>query len=102
MGTISALGVAGVYDAMLAGRLVSEGRLRTMATLTYRGMDEVMQVLSEWTFGYSPYRPTGVAGFDERQVTLTSRWPSNRACFGLIGVGNGSSCQLSRLPGGSQ
>lgn len=40
-------------------RLVSSQHLRDMAAVTYEGTDEVMGVRATWTFGYSPYRPSG-------------------------------------------
>jgi CubicO group peptidase (beta-lactamase class C family) len=47
-----------------------------MATVTYRGMDEVMGFPSEWAFGYSPYRAGG--------------GPSREgSTFGMLGI-NGS------------
>lgn len=36
---------------------MSPGRLAEMASLTFEGEDRVMQVKTEWAFGYSPFRP---------------------------------------------
>ncbi|WP_026876676.1 EstA family serine hydrolase [Jiangella gansuensis] len=63
-GTMSARGAARVYAALLGHvddvRLVSERRLRELATVVYEGPDEVMDVPSAWAFGYSPARPGAV------------------------------------------
>jgi CubicO group peptidase (beta-lactamase class C family) len=79
-GTMTARGVARMYSALLGHvggvTLVSPPRLATMATVTYRGMDEVMGFPSEWAFGYSPYRAGG--------------GPSREgSTFGMLGI-NGS------------
>jgi CubicO group peptidase (beta-lactamase class C family) len=63
-GTMTALGVARVYGALLGGRdtppLVSPTRPATIATVTFSGMDEVVGVPSQWAFGYSAHRPSSV------------------------------------------
>ncbi|WP_241835317.1 serine hydrolase [Pseudofrankia asymbiotica] len=71
-GTMTARGAARVYAALLgdvagraatgaAGGLVSPARLAAMAALTHDGQDEVMGMPTTWAFGFSPYRPGGVA-----------------------------------------
>lgn len=60
-GTMTARGAARIYSALLGHvdgvSLVSPSRLKDMAAITHRGMDEVMGFPTEWAFGYSPYRP---------------------------------------------
>jgi CubicO group peptidase (beta-lactamase class C family) len=64
-GTMSALGAARLYAALLGhgagARLVGADRLATMATVMFRGHDEVMDVPTAWAFGFSPHRPGGAA-----------------------------------------
>jgi CubicO group peptidase (beta-lactamase class C family) len=64
-GTMSALGAARLYAALLGHgvgpRLVGADRLATMATVMFRGHDEVMDVPTAWAFGFSPHRPGGAA-----------------------------------------
>ena len=79
-GTMTALGVARLYSALLghAGgvTLVSPQRLTEMAAITVTGMDQVMGFESAWAFGYAPGRPGGV--------------PSRPgSAFGMVGM-NGS------------
>jgi CubicO group peptidase (beta-lactamase class C family) len=79
-GTMSARGVARVYAALLGHvpgvRLVSPERLALMAAPAFSGVDQVMGFPTTWAYGYSPYRPGGVAG-------------RAGSTFGMIGV-NGS------------
>jgi CubicO group peptidase (beta-lactamase class C family) len=64
-GTMSARGVARMYSALLGHvngvSLVSAKRLTAMAAAAFTGMDEVMGFPSQWAFGYSPGRPSGLA-----------------------------------------
>ncbi|OHV49089.1 serine hydrolase domain-containing protein [Pseudofrankia sp. BMG5.36] len=69
-GTMTARGAARVYAALLGGvadggagggALVSPTRLAAMAALSHDGPDEVMGMPATWAFGFSPYRPGGVA-----------------------------------------
>jgi CubicO group peptidase (beta-lactamase class C family) len=64
-GTMTARGVARMYSALLGHvpgvALVSPQRLAAMAAVAFTGMDEVMGFPTEWAFGYSTYRPGGVA-----------------------------------------
>ncbi|WP_007508309.1 serine hydrolase domain-containing protein [Pseudofrankia saprophytica] len=64
-GTMTARGAARVYAALLGDvegvALVSPARLAAMATLSHEGWDEVMEVPTTWTFGFSPYRPGGAS-----------------------------------------
>jgi CubicO group peptidase (beta-lactamase class C family) len=56
-GTMTARGVATVYDALARGALVGPERLATLARRTYEGPDEVMGVPASWAFGFSDFRP---------------------------------------------
>jgi len=78
-GTMTARGAARVYAALLGdptngaaggaagsaagggGGLVSPARLAAMAALTHDGQDEVMGMPTTWAYGFSPFRPGGVA-----------------------------------------
>jgi CubicO group peptidase (beta-lactamase class C family) len=79
-GTMSARGVARMYAALLGHvdgvPLVSPDRRASMAAVAFTGMDQVMGFATEWAFGYSAHRPSGVA----------SRPGST---FGMVGM-NGS------------
>jgi CubicO group peptidase (beta-lactamase class C family) len=79
-GTMTARGVARLYAGLLGQvegpSLVSPDRLRTMAAVAFEGRDQVMGFPTSWAFGYSPFRPGGVA----------SRRGST---FGMVGM-NGS------------
>jgi CubicO group peptidase (beta-lactamase class C family) len=63
-GTMTALGAARVYAALLghvAGvDLISPARRADMAAPAFEGPDEVMGIPTTWAFGFSPYRPGGV------------------------------------------
>jgi CubicO group peptidase (beta-lactamase class C family) len=79
-GTMTARGAATVYAALLgqfgAVQLVAPERLADIASLKYRGMDEVMEIETTWAFGYSMQRPGGA--------------PSRPgSTFGMVGM-NGS------------
>ncbi len=62
-GTMSALGAARIYSALLGHvdgvELVSPARRAAMATVAFAGMDEVMGFPTSWGYGYSPARPSG-------------------------------------------
>jgi CubicO group peptidase (beta-lactamase class C family) len=79
VGTMSAVGVARIYAALLGHiegvELVSPEHLRAMAGVTYAGSDEIMGIPTQWAFGYSPYRPANSA--------------VRGSTFGMVG-GNGS------------
>ncbi|MDQ7903955.1 serine hydrolase domain-containing protein [Phytohabitans sp. ZYX-F-186] len=79
-GTMSARGVARMYAALLGHvpgvTLVSPERLALMAAPAFSGVDQVMGFPTTWAYGYSPYRPGGIAGREG-------------STFGMIGV-NGS------------
>jgi CubicO group peptidase (beta-lactamase class C family) len=79
-GTMTARGAARLYAAMLGHAegvsLVSPRRLAEIASIAFTGTDEVMGIPTEWAFGYSPYRPGGVAA-------------RPGSTFGMIGM-NGS------------
>jgi CubicO group peptidase (beta-lactamase class C family) len=79
-GTMSARGVARMYAALLGHvpgvRLVSPERLALMAAPAFSGVDQVMGFPTTWAYGYSPYRPGGIAGREG-------------STFGMIGM-NGS------------
>ena len=79
-GTMTARGVARLYAALLGHvdgiALVSSNRLALMAEVGFTGMDEVMGIQAEWSFGYSPARP---GGFPSRPGST----------FGMVGA-NGS------------
>ena len=60
-GTMSARAAARVYAALLghvAGtRLLSAEQLAAAAAVAYRGRDQVMEMETSWSLGYSPGRP---------------------------------------------
>lgn len=64
-GTMSARGAARVYAGLLGHvegvDLVSPPRLADMAATKFDGVDEVMGMAATWAFGFSQYRPSGVA-----------------------------------------
>ncbi|MPY92179.1 MAG: serine hydrolase [Acidimicrobiia bacterium] len=78
-GTMSALGAARIYSALLGHvdgvEPVSPARRAAMATVAFAGMDEVMGFPTSWGYGYSPARPSGRG--------------TPGSAFGMVGV-NGS------------
>ncbi len=76
LGTMTALGVAQLYAALLdegpRRQLVSPGRRTAMAAVAFRGLDTVMGIPVTWGYGFVPTRPIG-----------TSRVGST---FGMIGA----------------
>jgi CubicO group peptidase (beta-lactamase class C family) len=60
-GTMSARAAARVYTALLGhvagSRLLSSEQLAAAAAVAYSGRDEVMEMETSWSLGYSPGRP---------------------------------------------
>jgi CubicO group peptidase (beta-lactamase class C family) len=79
-GTMSARAAARVYGGLLghvAGtRLLSAEQLAAAAAVAYRGRDQVMEMETSWSLGYSPSRPGGARS-------------RSGSTFGMVGM-NGS------------
>ncbi|MEU0567833.1 serine hydrolase domain-containing protein [Nonomuraea sp. NPDC005983] len=96
-GTMTARAVAGMYDALLGGKLVSPERLRELSSAAVSGTDEVSAMPTSWGLGYAVGlldRPTvfgmfgsgGTAAFADTATGISVGVTKNRASAGEYGT----------------